>query len=229
LQYEDIINRLESLANPEAIEGMARFGITPERALGVSIPDLRKIARKAGRNHDLALKLWGVNTRETRILASMIDDPELVSEEQMEEWVMDFNYWEICDQCCGNLFDKTKFAFKKAVEWSGREEEFVKRAGFAIMAWSAFHNKQANDEVFESFLSIIKREADDDRNFVKKAVNWSLRQTGKRNKHLNKKAVELAREIQMMDSKSAKWIATDALRELTGEAVQRRLKAREKK
>jgi 3-methyladenine DNA glycosylase AlkD len=145
----------------------------------------------------------------------------------MEEWVKDFDYWEICDQCCGNLFDKTEFAFKKAVEWSGRDEEFVKRAGFAIMAWSAFHKRDVDDEIFESFLPIIKREANDCRNFVKKAVNWSLRQIGKRNANLNKKAIETAREIQKMNSKSARWIGSDALRELTSEAVQRRLQIEE--
>jgi 3-methyladenine DNA glycosylase AlkD len=203
---------------------MNRFGISPRKTFGVSIPNLRKIAKEVGKDHELAQKLWSLDIRETRILASMVDDPERVSEEQMEEWVRDFDYWEICDQCCGNLFDKTKFAFKKAVEWSGRNGEFIKRAGFAIMAWSAFHNKHADDRVFESFLPIIKREAKDDRNFVKKAVNWSLRQIGKRNLNLNKKAVATAREIQKMDSKSAGWIASDALRELMGEAVQKRFK-----
>jgi 3-methyladenine DNA glycosylase AlkD len=227
LHPEEVLRRLKSLSNPEAAGGMERFGIRPKKTFGVSIPNLRKMAKEIGKDHKLALKLWPLDIRETRILASMIDDPEQVTENQMEEWVKDFDYWEICDQCCGNLFDKTEFAFKKAVEWSGRDEEFVKRAGFAIMAWSAFHKRDVDDEIFESFLPVIKREANDCRNFVKKAVNWSLRQIGKRNANLNKKAIETAREIQKMNSKSARWIGSDALRELTSEAVQRRLQIEE--
>jgi len=223
-RVKEIVEKLKSFSNPEAIEGMARFGITPKRTFGISIPDLRKIAKEVGKNHELALKLWEIDTRETRILASMIDEPEVVKEEQMEEWVKEFDYWEICDQVCQNLFIHTKFAHKKALEWSRRDEEFVKRAGFALMAWFAFKYKDAEDKKFEEFFHAIKRESTDERNFVKKAVNWALRQIGKRNMNLNKKAIEVAKEIQKINSKSAKWIAQDAIRELSSKKIQERLK-----
>jgi 3-methyladenine DNA glycosylase AlkD len=202
---------------------MARFGITTRKVFGVSTPDLRKMAREIGKNHDLAQELWSVDVLETRGLAFLIDDPSEVTEKQMEQWVREFDNWAVCDGCCANLFDKTVFAWKKAVEWSQRKREFEKRAAFTLMAALAVHDKKAADKEFVSFLPIIKREAKDERNFVKKAVNWALRQIGKRNLALNKKAIQTAREIQRMNSRSAKWIAADALRELTSTAVQRRL------
>lgn len=224
MQYEEILTKLKSLSNPKAIEGMARYGITPEIAYGVSIPNLRKIAKEIGTNHELAQQLWDSGIRETQILASMIDDPEMVTEEQMERWVKDFDYWEICDQCCQNLFGNTKFAYQKAVEWSTSDKEFIKRAGLVLMARLAFKYEKAEDEQLKRFFVIIKKEATDDRNYVKKAVNWALRQIGKRNLKLNKMAINTAKEIQKIDSKSAKWIAADALRELTSQAVQQRLR-----
>lgn len=223
MQYNEILEKLKPLSNPEAIEFMAKYGITPEKTYGVSIPNLRRLARETGTNHELAQQLWASDIRETRILASMIDDPLIVTEEQMEKWVKDFDYWEICDQCCQNLFGKTKFAYQKAIEWSSSDKEFIKRAGFVLMARLAVGDKKADDEQFEKFLPIIKKEASDSRNYVKKAVNWALRQIGKRNLHLNKKAIETAKEIHKTDSKSAKWIASDAIRELVSEAVQERL------
>ncbi|MDY7018952.1 MAG: DNA alkylation repair protein [Chloroflexota bacterium] len=223
MQYNEILEKLKPLSNPEAIEFMAKYGITPEKTYGVSIPNLRRLARETGTNHELAQQLWASDIRETRILASMIDDPLIVTEEQMEKWVKDFDYWEICDQCCQNLFGKTKFAYQKAIEWSSSDKEFIKRTGFVLMARLAVGDKKADDEQFEKFLPIIKKEASDSRNYVKKAVNWALRQIGKRNLHLNKKAIETAKEIHKTDSKSAKWIASDAIRELVSEAVQERL------
>ncbi|QLJ52512.1 MAG: hypothetical protein Sv326_0337 [Candidatus Fermentimicrarchaeum limneticum] len=220
-----IIRRLKFLADPKAVEGMARFGI-PNNTYGVSIPEIRRIAKEAGKNHQLAQELWKSGMHEARILACMVDDPDAVSEGQLEKWVMDFDSWDVCDQCCSNLFDKTGFARVKAVEWSRRKEEFVKRAGFVLMAALAVHDKKASDEEFLRFLPIIKREARDERNFVKKAVNWGLRQIGKRNKNLNKAAINSAKEIQQINSKSAKWIASDALRELTTRAVQKKLELR---
>jgi 3-methyladenine DNA glycosylase AlkD len=154
----------------------------------------------------------------------MVDIPKLVTEKQMDDWVKDFNSWDLCDQCCSNLFDKTPFAYKKAIQWSRRKEEFVKRAGFTLMATLAVHDKRTENKVFEKFLPIIKRESADDRNFVKKAVNWALRQIGKRNRELNKEAVKTAKEILKMDSKAARWIAFDAIRELTSMSVKKRLK-----
>ena len=223
MQHNDIVEKLKSLSNPKAVESMVKYGITPENAYGVSIPNLRKLAKEVGMNHKLAQQLWAANIRETRILASMIDDPKMVTEGQMERWVKAFDYWEICDQCCMNLFKKTGFAYQKAIEWSSNEEEFIKRAGFVLMACLAVSDKKAEDKLFEGFLPIIEREAGDNRNFVKKAVNWALRQIGKRNPNLNKKAIETARKIQKMDSKSARWIASDAIRELTSKLVQERI------
>jgi 3-methyladenine DNA glycosylase AlkD len=220
---DQIIQKLKSLANPKNVEGMARFGINPNNTLGISVPVLRDIAKEAGKDHQLAQELWASGIHEARILACFIDKPEMVTELQMESWVKDFDSWDVCDLCCSDLFDRTKFAHQKAVEWSGREEEFVKRAGFTLMAALAVHDKKASDADFLKFLPIIKRESTDERNFAKKAVNWALRNMGKRNLDLNKMAIKTAEEIQKIDSKSARWIAADALRELTGEAVQKRL------
>ena len=222
--FDDIISKLKTMSNPDAIKGMARFGITPENTFGVSIPNLRKIAKETKKNHALAQQLWESGFRESMILASMVDEPEMLTEEQMELWVLDFDYWEICDQCCMNLFEKTGFAYEKAVEWSSRDEEFVKRAGFVLMARLAVSDKQADDSMFVQFFPIMLREADDERNFVKKAVNWALRQIGKRNLDLNVKAIETAWEMQKIDSRSARWIASDAIRELRGETIQKRLR-----
>jgi len=224
MEFREIIGELESLSNPEDIEGMARFGINSKKAYGVRMPELRRMARKIGKNHELAEKLWKHGYTETRILASIVDDPEMVTEAQMEEWVIEFDSWDVCDQCCMNLFRKTPFAYKKAFEWSMRDEEFVKRAAFTLIATLAVHDKKADDSKFEQFFSIILRESSDNRNFVKKAVNWALRQIGKRNIYLNKKAIMSAEKINKTESKSAKWIARDALRELKSEKVQIRLK-----
>lgn len=224
MQYKEIIRKLESMSDQKIVEDMVRFGINPKNAYGISMPNLRKIAREMGKNHLLAQELWSSGVHEARILASVIDEPKMVTVKQMENWVKDFDSWDVCDQCCGDLFDKTEFAYQKAMEWSKRDEEFVKRAGFVLMAKLALHDKKAEDKAFLTFLPIIKRESIDDRNFVKKAVNWALRQIGKRNVELNIAAVETAKEIQKMDSRSAKWIAADALRELTSEAVQQRLR-----
>jgi 3-methyladenine DNA glycosylase AlkD len=209
-----IIKELKSLSNPKNVEGMARFGINPENTFGVSMPVIRKMGKDIGKNHELAQQLWSTRIHEARILAGLIDDSKFVTEEQMEKWVKDFDSWDVCDQVCMNLFDKTPFAYKKAIEWSSRKEEFVKRAGFALMASLSVHDKKAKDKDFIKFLPLIKSESTDERNFVRKAVNWALRQIGKRNKKLQKEAIRTAKEIQKIESKSAKWIASDAIREL---------------
>jgi 3-methyladenine DNA glycosylase AlkD len=225
MTYAEVIRRIKSLGNPEAVKGMARYGINPQNAYGVSVPALRAMARKIGTDHGLALRLWASGIHDARILAPMIADPALVTEEQMESWVRDFGSWDICDQCCSNLFDKTPFVYAKAVEWAECEEEFVKRAGFVLMAASAVHNKQTPDPQFAKFLPIIKRGASDERNFVKKAVNWALRQIGKRSPGLNAKAIAVAQAIlASAKTPSARWIASDALRELTSAAVQARIR-----
>jgi len=214
MQYKEILDKLKILSNPKNKEGMARFGINIDKTFGISIPNLRNLAKQIGKDHQLAQDLWNSGYHEARILACMIDDASLINEQQMNSWVKDFDSWDVCDQVCMNLFDKSKFAQKKAVEWSKRKEEFIKRAGFSLMACLAFHDKKMKDEEFNKFFEIIKRESTDDRNFVKKAVNWALRQIGKRNLKLNRIAIQTAKDIQKMESKTAKWIAADALREL---------------
>jgi len=213
------MKELRAMANPRNVEGMARFGINPRNTLGVNIPVLRRIAREHKNDHDLALQLWNTGIHEARLLAGFIDDPALVTQKQSEAWAGDFDSWDICDLVCSNLFDKTPFACGKAIEWSRRKEEYVKRAGFVLMAALSVHDKKAPDSVFIKFVPVIKREANDERNFVKKAVNWALRQIGKRNLRLNRIAVAAAKDILKYDSRSARWIASDALRELTGKSV----------
>jgi 3-methyladenine DNA glycosylase AlkD len=226
MEYDEILEKLKSLSNPKNVEGMARFGINPKNTYGVSIPNLRKIAKEIGENHNIAQQLWKSNIHEAKILASMVDDSKMITEKQMEDWVKDFDSWDVCDQVCMNLFDKTKFAYNKINEWSKRNDEFIKRAGFALIVCMAVHNKDIEDKDFIKLLSIIKRESTDDRNFVKKAVNWALRQIGKRNINLNKETIKTAKEIQKIDSKTAKWIASDALKELTSQSIQKRLEGK---
>jgi 3-methyladenine DNA glycosylase AlkD len=217
MTIDQIIDHLHKLANPDNVAGMARYGIDVEGCLGVPMPALRKMARKIGCRHDLAEGLWQSGIHEARILAGLIGDPARVTDEQMERWVLEIHSWDICDQVCSNLFCRTGLAVEKAAAWSGRPEPFVKRAGFVLMASLAVHDKKAGDDLFASFLLLIAREASDDRNFVKKAVNWALRQIGKRNPSLNLLARETAFKIGEMDTRSARWIAADALRELTDE------------
>lgn len=223
MQASEIIQKIKSLANPANMEGMARYGINVANAYGVSVYTLREIGKEIGKDHELALQLWASGIHEARLLACLIDRPDMVTEEQLESWVKDFDSWDVCDVCCGHLFDRTAVAYRKAREWSEREEEFVKRAGFALMAALSVHDKKASDEDFAGFLPLIKKHATDDRNYVKKAVNWALRQIGKRNWNLNEMATKTAEEIKQLDSKSARWIASDAIRELTGEKVQKKL------
>lgn len=224
MSVEKVLQDLRGMAKAAHVDGMKRFGIATEGALGVSVPALRELARKLGKDHRLALKLWKSGVHEARILAAMVDDPSEVSETQMEAWVEDFDSWDICDGCCGSLFDKTPFAYAKAIEWSGRKEEFVKRAGYVLMAELAVHDKLAPDKSFLRFFEAIERGSMDERNFVKKAVNWALRQIGKRNPNLNQEALRLATRISEMDSKTARWVAADARRELSSAAVQKRLR-----
>jgi 3-methyladenine DNA glycosylase AlkD len=216
MEAEHIIADLKRRANAQNVEGMARFGIRSANVLGISMPTLRKMAKEIGRDHATALALWDTEIHEARILASMIDEARLVSPEQMDAWVNDFDAWDVCDQVCGNLFDKTPFAYQKAVEWCHEEKEFVRRAGFVMMAELAVHDKKAQDEAFLQFFPLIKQYADDERNFVKKAVNWALRQIGKRNGRLRTLALECAYDVQKMDSRTAQWVAKDAIRELLG-------------
>ncbi len=214
----DIINRLESLGDPKNVAGMARYAIVTKRAFGVSAPQLKELAKQIKKvtadRHALALELWSSGIHEARAVAYLIDDPKQVTESQMEDWVADFDNWAICDGTCGHLFCRTALAYEKAFEWSEREEEFVKRAGIVLVAWLAVHDKKADDARIAEFLPMLESKADDDRNFVKKAVNWSLRTIGKRSLGLNRRAIKCAEHIQAQNTRSARWIASDALREL---------------
>ena len=226
MQLKDILAELRSMGDPETAAGMARYGIKADRALGVSIPGLQSLAKKIGKNRKLAQDLWSSTVHEARILACMIDDPQQITADRLERLVNEFDSWDLCDQCCNRLFSKTPFARQKALAWANRPEEFVKRAGFVMMAVLAVHDKKAADKQFDAFFERIKKEAIDGRNFVKKAVNWALRQIGKRNMSLNRKAIAVAEEIQQFESKTARWVASDALRELRSEKIQKRLSKR---
>ena len=226
---KEVLRMLHAAARPDQLEGMARFGMTPERRLGVAVPDMRRIAKQVGKDHALALGLWKTKIPEAMMVASMVGDPAEVTGKQMEEWVKDFNSWDVCDQVCMNIFEKTELAWKKAVEWSGRDEEYVKRAAFALMACLAWHDKKAPDGRFVTFIPVIKRETADERAVVKKGVSWALRNIGKRNSALNEVALRAAKEIQKMDARSARWIGSDAIRDLTSETVQKRFKRMSRK
>ena len=202
---------------------MERYGIKTEHRLGVQIPELRKLAKETGRNHELALELWRTGISEGRILAAMVDEPEKVTEQQMENWVKDIDSWDIGDQTCMNLFEKTPFAWKKITEWSQRPEEFVKRTAFGLLACLAWHNKTAPDQQFTQLFPVIALGAMDERKSIQKAVSWALRNIGKRNTLLNKAAIQLATEIRQTNTKPARWIASDVIRELESQPVQSRL------
>lgn len=227
MTVEEIIKKLESLGKPENVVGMARFAITTKKSFGVSAPNLKELAKEIKKQtkdrHALALELWQTEIHEARAIAYLIDNPKEVTEKQMDSWVKDFDNWAICDGTCGHLFCRTEFAYKKVFEWSEREEEFTKRAGICLIAWLAVHDKKASDEKIAEFLPILEQKSDDERNFIKKAVNWSLRQIGKRSLSLNKLAIESAQRIKAKNTKSARWIAADALRELQNEKIQERL------
>lgn len=227
MKAKEIISSLRALGSPENVAGMARFGILTKKAFGVSSADLKEIAKRARKEaedrHALAAELWATGIHDARIAAVHIDDPKQVTAEQMDTWVRDFDNWAITDSTCGHLFCRSPFAYEKAYEWSGREEEFIKRAGIVMMAWLAVHDKRAEDEKIAVFLPVLEQMADDERNFVKKAVNWSLRQIGKRSRYLNGRAIETAERIRLRGTKPARWIASDALRELKGDAVVQRL------
>ena len=221
---DEVLNKLNEKAKSDQLEGMARFGIVGDQRMGVSVPDMRKIAKEVGKDHRLALELWDTGIPEAMIVAGMVAEPDKLTEEQMEDWVVDINSWDICDQVCMNLFEKSPYAEQKIFEWSAREEEFVKRTAYALIACLAWHDKDASDQAFTKYFPVIKNGSTDDRNFVKKAVNWALRNIGKRNIELNQAAIQVAREIQAVDSKSARWIASNAIRELESDKVQERLR-----
>jgi len=224
MKFDEIIKKLKSLEKPENVKGMTRYGINSNNNLGISIYTLRSIAKEIGKDHDLALKLWNSGIHDARLLACFIDKPEKVTGEQMDSWLKDFDSWDVCDQVCTSLFDLSPLAWTKVFEWVERNEEFEKRGAFSLIAGLSVHDKNASDKKFENFFPLIKKNSTDERNYVKKAVNWALRNIGKRNLSLNKKAIKTAKQIQKIDSKTARWIANDAIRELTSEKIQNKLK-----
>jgi len=225
MSYKNIAGKLKSYKNSKNIKGMARFGINSKYALGIKIPVLRKMAKEIKNRddykdnptnlHSLADKLWKSKIHEARILASMIDVLHLVSETQMDNWIKDFNSWDLCDQTCMNLFWRHPLAYKKASEWVSLEHEFERRAGFSLIAVLAWHDKSADDEKFERFLPLIQKYSTDERNYVKKAVNWALRQIGKRDHTLRIKSIKIAEDLKDSNNKSARWIGSDAFCELS--------------
>lgn len=220
---EEVLNQLKEQADPAQLDGMRRYGMATNNRLGVKVPEMRKIAKTIDQDHDLALALWETGVAEARIVAGMIADPLKLTEKQMDAWVKDIESWDVCDQLCMNLLEKSPYAHKKILEWSRRDEEFVRRAAYALIACLAWHDRQEGDDFFVSMLATIKKGSTDQRNFVKKAVSWALRNIGKRNIFLNHQAIRTAEEIAKIDSRSARWIATDALRELQSESIQARL------
>jgi len=224
-----MLARMEQIGSPRGAEKLSYWGIRAARSYGLSAPQMHALARQAGRDHALALELWGCGVHDAHHIAAMVADPALVTEKLMERWAKDFASWDVVDTCCCYLFIYTPHAWKKAVAWTRRPEEFVKRAGFSTMAYLAVHDKAAPDSKFARLLPIIEREARDERNFVRKAVNWALRQIGKRNLRLNRRAIAAGERIRRQGTRSARWIAADALRELRSPAVQKRLAARARK
>jgi 3-methyladenine DNA glycosylase AlkD len=224
MQAEDVLRALDALASGDVRESMRRFGLKVDNAKGISTPALKALARRIGRDHELAARLWESGIFEARVVAAFIDEPAKVTRQQMERWARALDSWGICDACCCYLFRKTPFARAKAIAWTRARGEFHKRAAFSLMAYLAVHDKAAADESFHEFLELVERESNDHRPFVRKAVNWALRQIGKRSPELNRRAIQTAEAIRARGTPTARWIAADALRELRSEPVQRRLK-----
>lgn len=223
---QEVLASLERLGTKRYRDGLARYGITTPKAFGVSVGDIQRLAKKLGRSHELAASLWETEWYEARMLACFVDEPERVTAAQMDRWARTFDNWGICDTACFHLFDRTPHAWRKVEQWAGRRDEFVKRAAFALLASLTVHDKRAPDDSYERGLVLIERGANDERNFVKKAVNWSLRCIGKRNRALHAKAVAVARRLSASPDTAPRWVGKDALRELTGAAVLRRLAAK---
>jgi 3-methyladenine DNA glycosylase AlkD len=223
---EAMLARMAAIGSPRNVEGQKRFGIAAVKAYGLAAAQMHGLAREAGRDHALSEALWRSGVHDARHVAALVADRAQVTEELMERWARDFASWDVVDTCCCYLFCLTPLGWKKAVEWSRRPEEFIKRAGFSMMANLAVHDKAAPDARFLKLLPVIRREATDERNFVRKAVNWALRQIGKRSLMLNRAAIAAGEKISKLDSRAARWIAADALRELRSDAVQKRLRVR---
>lgn len=223
MEYDAVLKRLRAMSDKYWAESNKRLGINSGNMLGISMPRLRALAKEIGTDQGLSLRLWNSGVHEAMALATLVGDPERVTALQLERWVKDLDSWSICDAACGNLFWRTKPALKKVNGWSARKPEYEKRAAFSLMACIAVHRKDLDDGVFLRFLPLIVRESNDDRNFVKKAANWALREIGKRNKRLNKAAITTAKELKDSDSRGARWIGSDAYRELSGKRCKKAL------
>jgi len=229
MRFSNVMVELRQMADPAVARGLSRFGLPTERALGITAPKLRALAKRIGKNQALSLKLWTAGLLEARVLAALVGDPAEVTKRQMARWARDFDSWGVCDACCGVLFVHARAAMEMAFRWSHEKKEYVKRAGFVLMASMAVHQKSLADSEFIPMLRVIREQSVDERGIVKKAVNWALRQIGKRNLHLNVLAIETAARIQSLPSSSSRWVASDALRELRSDAVRRRLKLKLKR
>ncbi len=222
-QVDEALGWLRRHATKATRDGMARYAIPSDNALGVKVGDIRSLGKRLGRNQELAAALWEAGIYEARMLAAFVGDPKTITAKQMESWCGEFDSWAICDTMCFHLFDRTPHAWKLVDAWSRSREEFVKRAAFALLASLSVHDKRAEDELFMKRLPLIERAAVDDRNFVKKSVNWALRTLGKRSLELNGAAVLVARRLAESSEAAPRWVGKDALRELTSPAVVRRL------
>jgi 3-methyladenine DNA glycosylase AlkD len=220
------LSALKQMGTQRDRENLVRFGITASKAFGVSMANVQALAKRLGRNHELAAALWDTGWYEARLLTSFVDEPARVTPAQMDRWSRDFDNWGICDTLCFHLFDKTPYAWAKVAQWSDNRHEFVKRAAFALLASLALHDKRADDESFARCLPFVERAAVDERNFVKKGVSWALRLIGRRNRALNAAAVDVARRLSASSEAAARWVGKDAFKELTGPLVMRKLAAR---
>jgi 3-methyladenine DNA glycosylase AlkD len=223
------MQELEANGTQQNLQGMRRFGIIPKKGLGVPVPTIRELAKKTGQDHELALKLWNSGVHEALLLATMVEEPAKHTSAQADSWTSQLYSWDICDQYCGNLLYSTPYAWEKVYLWVKDEREFVRRAGFALIAALSVKDKQASDSQFIKLLPLIEEYSWDSRNFVRKAVNWALRNIGKRNLRLNRDAISCANSLLLKKDSSSKWIAHDALRELEGNAVKQRLKEKERR
>ncbi len=222
---DSVVASLKRLGTNATRDGMSRYGIPSDKAFGVSVANIRQMAKRLGKDHELATRLWDTGWYEARMLAAFVDEPASVTPAQMDRWCKDFDNWAICDTVCFHLFDRTPFAYRKVAQWSNRRDEFVRRAAFALLASLALHDKGADDEAFVQCLPLIESAASDERNFVKKGVSWALRGIGKRNQELNEAAVAVANRLAASPEPSARWVGKDALRDLAKPEIKRQVKS----
>jgi 3-methyladenine DNA glycosylase AlkD len=227
-EVKEILASLERLGSKRNRDGMARYAIVTPKLFGVPMAEMKRIAKQQGRDHALADALWTTGWYEARIVAALVDEPERVTAAQMDRWCRDFDNWAVCDTVCMHLFDRTPHAWRKVEQWSGRKGEFEKRAAFALLASLALHDRSAPDDDFLRQLPLIEREASDERNFVKKAVNWALRGIGSRNTRLHRSAMTVARTLATSEDRTERWIGKDAIRQLSSEATKKRVARRDR-